>query len=147
MPKKNKRKFKRAQSKYALKCQPYPLKEGKEGTYVICNDISADGILFTSLVVFKTKQKLKLDLKLPGWDKFWEKLYKKKHLQTDTYSMVAKVVRIVDIGDNVYQIAAHFISKNNAKQKALLKYIKENEKPSKNTKKSRKKTSGKKDKN
>jgi hypothetical protein len=124
MPFENKRRFKRLISKYALKCSRHSIRNEQEGIYVICNDISANGIMFTSVVAFEVGELLRLSLKLPGWNEFLKKFYKKiTNPQTDTYTTPATVVRVTDIGDNVYQIAAHFNKTTPARQKALMEYI------------------------
>lgn len=122
MPFENKRRFERFTSKYALKCRKHSVKE--EGIYVICNDISANGIMFTSIVAFRVGEELWLSLKLPGWSKFLEKFGKKiKNPQIDSFDTAATVVRVTNIGDNVYRIAARFEKTTPARQKALMKYI------------------------
>lgn len=123
MTSENKRKFKRSLSRYALKCRRWPLIADDEGIYVICNDVGAGGIMFTSVVAFKIGERLYLSLKLPGWDKFSGQT---RNSETDTYSTPAKVVRITDAGDNVYRIAARFLRTTSAGQNKLLKYIEKN---------------------
>ncbi len=92
----------------------------------ITRNMSAGGLLFETDEKFKLGTLLKLEMKVPGWEKFKAEFYKKdKTSRSGLVVILASVVRVEIIQpETKFDIGVCFVGIDKGHQGALSKYIK-----------------------
>jgi hypothetical protein len=92
----------------------------------ITKNLSVGGVLFDSDIKYNLGTLLKIELNLPGWEKFKNEFYRyDKTSQTEPLIVLAHVVRLeVLIPDKCYEIGVCFSAIDTGHKWALMKYIK-----------------------
>ena len=124
------RKYLRISRNYILDCTLFSIKNlqmepDQQVMQGVMRNISAGGVLFESECKFAVGTLLKIDLALPGWQRF-----KTEFLKEDTFSIsepltvLARVVRLEVIElDRLYDVGVCFSAVDEGHKIGLLKYI------------------------
>lgn len=87
-------------------------------------DISAGGVLFTSDHAYTVGDILRMELHIPGWEKFKTEFYKADRTAKSLPVLVlVKVVRVQAISGGKFDIGVSFVGIDDGHQQALSKYI------------------------
>jgi len=122
------RKYARIHEEDVLVCEPFDAsalggKIGK-GRHAFTKSLSEGGILFESAQIFPIGTLLKLELDLPGWEKYKPEFRKHDALPGRLPLVVlGKVVRIEDIGGGEFDIGVLFVALDTGHKLALKKYV------------------------
>ena len=90
----------------------------------LTKDLSAGGVLFESTRIYEIGDIIRLEIDVPGWEKFKPEFYKPHLSKSEPVIVLVKVVRVVFKDIDVYDIAASFVGIDDGHQMALAKYIK-----------------------
>ncbi len=122
------RKYIRFTNNNVLKCRKYSLQSGASQTEInaVVKNMSAGGVLFESSKQYQINDLLKLEIDLPGWEKFKAEFYKGNRVsQPAPVSVLASVVRVeVMKPGKLFDIGACFVGIDDGHQWALIKYSK-----------------------
>jgi hypothetical protein len=127
------RKFVRVAEEDLLTCELFDALalEGvtKKRIHAFTKTLSEGGILFESTEAFDMGAVLKLQIDIPGWEKYKLDFYKGGEA-TARHPLVAlgKVVRVEDVGGGLFDIGVAFVALDSGHKLALKKYLHE-EKP------------------
>ena len=91
----------------------------------LSKDISAGGILFDSAQFYDIGDIVRLEIDLPGWEKFKPEFYKPPLGKSEPVIALVKVIRVFLKGVGAYEIGASFVGIDDGHQMALTKYIKQ----------------------
>ncbi|HPS20120.1 MAG TPA: PilZ domain-containing protein [Candidatus Omnitrophota bacterium] len=128
------RKYVRLPEHCVLKCEKLTTGELFGGTVEqhhiegVTKNISAGGVLLETKEPFKLGEIIKMEIALPGWEKFKSEFYK-----TDSVSrshplvVLGKVVRVETFGDK-YDMGICFVAIDEGHRWAVLKYVSEKNK-------------------
>lgn len=124
------RRYIRIESTEVLDCQMFnsnALLDGGAGERIraVAKNISAGGVLFESHIKYDIGNLLKLDIDLPGWEKFKAEFYKYDEVtHTEPLVILATVVRVEVLKpEKLYDIGVCFSAIDEGHRWALLKYI------------------------
>ena len=121
------RKFIRIQAQYMLRHEKYTLRavQDREAVKGVIKNYSGDGALFESKVKYDIGDILKLEISIPGWEKFKTEFYKdNKTSASEPLVILASVVRVEVITlDQLYDIGVYFVGIDKGHQGALIKQI------------------------
>lgn len=126
---KDRRKFVRLTEEDLIVCEPFEagsFEHSKTGDkfYAFTKNLGEGGILFESDTFFEMGSLLKLEIDIPGWEK-----YKSEFNKSDgpcaqkPFVVLGKVVRIEDIGGGRFEIGAAFSAVDSGQKTALHKYV------------------------
>ncbi|MDD4003942.1 MAG: PilZ domain-containing protein [Elusimicrobiaceae bacterium] len=122
MKKKEKRQFKRVESRYILNCRK--IEENTCGVDAITKDISAAGILFEAPSAYEPGDILHIEMTLPGWELFrGGKAAEDEGLPEDVHSVLATVVRALKHSDGFYEVAVCFNELDDTDKRLLADYF------------------------
>jgi hypothetical protein len=92
--------------------------------HAFTKSLSEGGILFGSDEAFEIGSLLKLELDIPGWEKFKPEFYKgNKPSGRQPLIVLGKVVRIEDVGKGQFDIGVAFTAMDQGHKLALKKYL------------------------
>lgn len=92
----------------------------------VTKDLSAGGLLFESTHLYPIGDVIRIEMKLPGWDKYREQLIKPGAPSSpELLITLAEVVRSEIVRAGFYEIGVAFVGIDEAHQRALKKYIQE----------------------
>jgi len=119
------RKYIRIPSKDIITCKKYGAGPGQAAREAMLRNISAEGIRFQSKEQYALGDVVKIELYLPGWEKFNPGFYKDDAL-LDQRPLVAlgTVVRIELISSGTYEIGVYLSGVDEGHRWALREYIK-----------------------
>jgi hypothetical protein len=87
-------------------------------------NVSENGILFEANEAYGIGALLKLQIDIPGWEKYKTGFYKVGAVSRNQPLVVlGKVVRVEDIGEGVFDIGVVFTAVDGAHREALKKYL------------------------
>lgn len=127
----DKRKYKRIEKQYILKCEQFTFTELLNGDANIPNEaitknFSAGGLLFQSTQKFNIGDLLKIEVDLKGWDKFKHEFYKvNKTSNSSPLTVLANVVRVemLDNENKNYDIGVCISAIDDGHKIALKEYV------------------------
>ena len=92
----------------------------------ITKNLSAGGIMFSASCKFEVGTLLKLEIDLPGWERFKAEFYKMEEVtRSKPVVVLATVVRVeMIVPDQVYEIGTSFVGIDEGHRWALLNYVK-----------------------
>jgi len=91
----------------------------------LSKDLSAGGILFETSVLYAIGDILRLEINVPGWEKFKPEFYKPGLTKSEPLIVLVKVMRVERVGIGQYDIGCMFVGIDDGHQMALAKYIKQ----------------------
>ncbi|MFH0753622.1 MAG: PilZ domain-containing protein [Candidatus Omnitrophota bacterium] len=125
------RKFIRVPEEDLVVCEPFDV-SGFGGAsamvakrmHAFTKSLSEGGILFESDEVFVIGTLIKLELDIPGWEKYKVEFYK-GHVPSGRQPLVVlgKVVRVEDLGHGQFDIGVVFSAMDSGHKLALKKYL------------------------
>ncbi|MBF0331256.1 MAG: PilZ domain-containing protein [Candidatus Omnitrophica bacterium] len=126
-----KRKFVRIPEEDLVVCEPLDLTGFGGATHMITKrmhvftkSLSAGGILFGSDQLFEIGALLKLELDIPGWEKYKPSFYKGDEPSgRHPLVVIGKVVRVEDVGKGQFDIGVAFAAMDSGHKLALKKYL------------------------
>jgi len=120
------RKFIRIKTNTLLKHVKFYLGvNAREALNSLSKDISAGGVLFESSVFYEIGDIVRLEIDLPGWEKFKPEFYKPHLSKSEPIIALVRVKRVVVIKKGGYEIAGIFAGIDDGHHMALVKYIKQ----------------------
>ena len=123
------RKFTRIKKTASIKHVKFHLGgDGNDALKSLCKDISAGGILFESEVFYETNDIVRLEIDLPGWEKFKPEFFKLHLTKSEPVIALVKVRRAISLKGGMYEIGASFVGIDEGHQMALAKFIKKQQK-------------------
>ena len=127
-PGSERRKFTRVAEEDLLICEPFDTTafggDMKKRVHVFTKSLSEGGILFESMEIFEIGALLKLQLDIPGWEKYKVEFYKGA-APSGSHPLVvlARVVRVEDLGGGNFDIGVAFMALDSGHKLALKKYL------------------------
>ena len=119
------RKYLRVKKNSSLKHVKFHLGEAGSDTFQsLSKDLSAGGILFESNILYAIGDVVRLEIAVPGWEKFKPEFYKPHISKSEPVVVLVKVMRIERVGYGKYNIGAMFVGIDDGHQMALASYIK-----------------------
>ena len=127
-PDQERRKFTRVAEEDLLICEPFDASafggDMKKRVHVFTKSLSEGGILFESTEIFPIGSLLKLQLDIPGWEKYKVGFYKGNTPSGSHFLVVlARVVRVEDLGGGIFDIGVAFVALDSGHKLALKKYL------------------------
>jgi hypothetical protein len=120
------RKFIRIKKSNALKHVKFQLSGGAgDALQSLSKDLSAGGILFESAVLYAIGDILRLEINVPGWEKFKPEFYKPGLTKSEPLIVLVKVMRVERVGAGKHDIGCMFVGIDDGHQMALAKYLKQ----------------------
>ncbi len=90
----------------------------------VSKDISAGGVLFLSDRAYEMGDILRMELHIPGWEKYKNEFFKlDRPTKTLPVLVLVKVVRVEALGNGKFDIGVSFVGIDDGHQEALSKYI------------------------
>jgi len=134
MPVKNgfaeRRKYFRLDARYVLKCEEFTAKDlfrengMKNAVEAVSKNISLGGVLVEVKKPFKLGDILRMEIDIPGWEKFKAEFYKDDvTIAKKPLVVLGKVVRTENLGKN-FELGICFVAIDEGHKWALLKYLK-----------------------
>ena len=124
-----KRKFTRLKTSSPIMYVTFQLGDNSSlGLRSMSKDLSAGGILFESAQFYDVGDIVRLEIDLPGWEKYKPEFYKPHLSKSEPVIVLVKVRRIFLRGGGAYEIGASFVGIDDGHQMALTRYIKEQKK-------------------
>jgi len=127
---KERRKYVRLPTDTILKCSVFSghdfgMDDVVKKSSAVVKNVSAGGVLFESSTNFSIGTLLRLEISVPGWDKFRQEFYKEYATsQSKPIVVLATVVRVEVVDPaGVYDIGACFSAIDTGHQWAVMKYI------------------------
>lgn len=124
------RKYVRLDSRDVLKCKRFSMEDflpGKTAGSIeaVAKNYNAGGLLFESSVLFNVGELLKIELAIPGWERYKSEFYKDGPTPEDGPLVVlATVVRVEIVDpDSKFDIGVSFSAIDAGHRNALLKFI------------------------
>jgi len=125
------RKYFRIKSKNLITCKKFTVDdfsnnyESDDMIHAVLKNYTAGGLLFESVIKFNIGELLKLDITIPGWEKFKSEFYKEITSEEEqSLIILAKVVRVEAMnGDSKFEIGVSFSAIDKGHREALMKYI------------------------
>ncbi|MFH0753383.1 MAG: PilZ domain-containing protein [Candidatus Omnitrophota bacterium] len=122
------RKFLRIHEEDVLVCEPFDASvlRGDSGKrrHVVSKDLSQGGLLFESREPFEIGTILKLQVDIPGWEKFKTGFIKVNEISgRHPLVTLGKVVRVEDVGAGNFDIGIAFVALDSGHKLALQKYL------------------------
>jgi hypothetical protein len=119
------RKFIRIPSEALVTCKKYGDAAGALPRESALKNLSAEGILFQAKQQYKIGDVLKMELHLPGWQKFNPGFYKVEEFSYQKPLIaLGTVVRIEFISEELYEIGVYLNGVDEGHRWALQEYIK-----------------------
>ncbi len=121
-----KRKYIRLETQNVVMCEMYSIPENQDGhaTEFTSKNISAGGILFEVNDQYAIGDLLRLEMDLPGWNKYKPEFYKEDSLSVDEPLVcLGAVVRVEKLSNGKYDIGVCLSGIDDGHQMALKKYI------------------------
>lgn len=122
------RKFIRIKEEDLLICEPFDpalfggAVEKRIRTYT--KNLSEGGILFEIDQSYAIGSLLKLDIDIPGWERYKAEFYKADKLSgREPFVVLGKVVRLEDIGKGRFDVGVAFTAVDKGHRLALRKYL------------------------
>lgn len=119
----------RLQSRHILYHERYDLRGHKDQKAVegVLKNYSPGGVLFESKIPYRIGDLLKLDMAIPGWERFKNEFYKEDKLsRSEPIVVLALVVRVECIlPDQLYENGVCFVGIDEGDRWALIKQIKD----------------------
>lgn len=125
------RKYVRILSEDVLQCQLFKNENFVESATednirAVTKNYSAGGILFETNAQFDVGSLLKLEISIPGWERFKAEFYKDGTSYGEPLVILATVVRVEALADEgLFDIGVCFSAIDEGHRWALLKYIEE----------------------
>lgn len=124
-PPAERRKFIRIPSKDIITCKKYGVVSGHDAQEVMLRNISAEGILFQSKEQYALGDVVKIEIYLPGWEKFNQEFYKDDALSYQRPLVaLGTVSRIELISSGTYDVGVYLSGVDEGHRWALGEYIK-----------------------
>ena len=126
---KERRKYVRISEEDLIVCDPFGAgafqqQQSGEKLYAFTKNLGEGGILFESDIFFEMGSMLKLEIDIPGWEKYKSELCKGETMPgSKPFVVLGKVVRVEDIGGGRYDIGVVFIAVDGGQKLALHKYV------------------------
>ncbi len=122
------RKFLRVHEEDVTVCEPFDASTlsgaSRKRVHVITKDLSQGGLLFESGEAYAIGAILKLEVGIPGWEKFKQEFFKADALSgRHPLVVLGKVVRVEDVGGGNYDIGVVFMALDSGHKIALQKYL------------------------
>jgi hypothetical protein len=122
------RKFVRVAEEDLLICEPFDAAvfggDIKKRVHVFTKSLSEGGVLFEAGQIFEIGALLKLQLDIPGWEKYKVEFYKGNAPSgRDLLVALARVVRVEDLGGGNFDIGVAFVALDSGHKVALRKYL------------------------
>ncbi|MFA5260290.1 MAG: PilZ domain-containing protein [Candidatus Omnitrophota bacterium] len=123
------RKYVRIPRRYIIRCSPFTAKDflspGRDKiTEGLLKNISCGGILFESKVRYDVGILLRIELALPGWERFKSEFFKEGRTpHSDPLTVLVHVVRLEVLEDGLFDIGACFSAIDEGDKWTLFKYI------------------------
>ena len=123
------RKYVRIPRQYIIRCAPFTAKDllspvQDNITEGVLKNISCGGVLFESKVKYDVGSLLRIELALPGWEKFKTEFFREDRMpHSDPLTVLAHVVRLEVLEDGLFDIGACFSAIDEGDKWALFKYI------------------------
>ncbi len=123
------RKYVRIPRRYIIHCSPFTAKDllspGRDHiTEGLLKNISCGGILFESKVKYDVGILLRIELALPGWEKFKTEFFREVSAPLfNPLTVLANVVRLEVLGEELFDIGACFSAVDEGDKWTLFKYI------------------------
>lgn len=121
------RKFLRVVSKRPIKHTKFRLfgKNSEKLTESITRNLSAGGILFESDVLYLPGDLVRIEIEIPGWEKYKTEFIKPGQVtKSEPVTVLAKVIRVEIKNPRLYEVRAAFVGIDDDHQKALTKFFK-----------------------
>lgn len=121
------RKYLRVVSKRPIKHTKFRLfgKNSEKLTESITKNLSAGGILFESDVLYLPGDLVRMDIDIPGWEKYKTEFLKPGQInRNQPVTVLAKVIRVEIKFPRLYEVRAAFVGIDEDHQKALSKFFK-----------------------
>jgi len=125
-PEMERRKYVRLTSQNVVKCEVYRITNGEdaEKQESTSKNISAGGLLFETKKQYDIGEVLKLEINLPGWQKFKPEFFKPDQLSGEKPLVaLANVVRVESVSDGTYDVGVCLAGIDEGHQMAINKYI------------------------
>jgi hypothetical protein len=123
------RKYIRLQHQHILYHEKYDLRGHKDQKIVegVLKNYSPGGVLFETKTPYRIGDLLKLEMAIPGWERFKTEFYKQDKLsRMDPVIVLASVIRVECIvPDQLYENGVCFVGIDEGDRWALIKQIKE----------------------
>jgi hypothetical protein len=123
------RKYVRIPRRYIVHCSPFTAKDllspGRDNiTEGLLKNISCGGVLFESRVQYNVGILLRIELALPGWERFKTEFFKEGSTPlSDPLTVLAHVVRLEVLEGGMFDIGACFAAIDEGDKWTLFKYI------------------------
>lgn len=123
------RKFLRLESHHLLNHERFRLQNiagGTDAEHSTMKNISWGGLLFESKRQYNIGDFLKLEIELPGWEKFKNEFLKPDEISRSRPLVVlGRVVRVENISQGIFDIGVSFVSVDHDHREAVMKYVKQ----------------------
>ena len=123
----DRRKYFRLPEEDVLLCEPFTaaaLEGSGFGRHGFTRSLSEGGILFDTDAPFEIGKLLKIELELPGWEKFERKFFRPDApVDPKPLVVIGKVVRVEDLGNGRYEVGVAFAALDKGHKQALKQYI------------------------
>lgn len=126
---KDRRKYVRLSEEDLIVCEPFSSEafeqqRNVEKFYAFTKNLSEGGILFDSDTFFEMGTLLKLEIDIPGWEKYKAEFFKGEGPSgRKPFVVLGKVTRIEDIGGGRFEIGVAFTAVDSGHKMALHKYV------------------------
>jgi hypothetical protein len=124
---KERRKYVRVDEEDLVVCEPYDIHtfggSGSTRLSAFTKNLSEGGILFESDTIFDIGMVLRLEIDIPGWEEFKPESKGSASSGRQPLIVLAKVVRVEDLGGGFFDIGVAFTAVDSDHQVALRKYL------------------------
>ena len=126
---KDRRRYVRLSEEDLIVCEPFSEEsiepqKAADKFYAFTKNLGEGGILFESDTFFDLGSPLKLEIDIPGWEKYRAEFFKgDEHPGRKPFVVLGKVVRVEDIGGGRYEIGLAFTAVDSGNKLALHKYV------------------------
>ncbi|NTV29820.1 MAG: hypothetical protein HGA80_07055 [Candidatus Omnitrophica bacterium] len=131
---KDRRKYVRLSEEDLIVCETFSAgtfeqQKSSDKFYAFTKNLGEGGILFESDVFFDIGVMLKLEIDIPGWEKYKAEFYKGDAPSgRKPFVVLGKVVRVEDIGGGRFDIGVVFMAVDGGHKMALHKYVEQSDK-------------------
>jgi len=123
---KERRKYVRINARHIIKCEIYSIPRSPAENLVSAHskNLSAGGMLFESGRSFDSGEILRLELDIPGWEKYKAQFYKPDQtIVSKSLLVIGKVAHVAALADGRFDVGVDFIGLDDGHRWALAKYI------------------------
>ena len=124
----DRRRFTRIDEEDLLVCEPFNANSfgghGDKRMRAFTKSLSEGGILFESDTIFELATLLRLEIDIPGWEKYKPEFRKSSEsIGRRPLVVLGKVVRVEDVGGGFFDIGVAFAAVDEGHRMALKKYL------------------------